>query len=103
MRTLPENNNRVVTKSTKNLAELMQDVLARARAKGATDAMVSVNHDSGYSVDVRMGEVETVAFSEDKGVSLVVYIGHRKGGRAAQTLPLRPWIHWLMQRTILPA
>ncbi|WP_347251359.1 metalloprotease PmbA [Legionella sp.] len=83
MRTLPENNNRVVTKSTKNLAELMQDVLARARAKGATDAMVSVNHDSGYSVDVRMGEVETVAFSEDKGVSLVVYIGHRKGGASS--------------------
>lgn len=83
MRTLPENNNRVVVKSTSNLSKLMQDVLARARAKGATDAMVSVNHDSGYSVNVRMGEVETVAFSEDKGVSLVVYIGHRKGAASS--------------------
>lgn len=83
MQTLPENNNRVVVKSTRNLIELMQDVLARARNKGATDAAVSVNHDSGYSVDVRMGEVETVAFSEDKGVSLVVYIGHRKGGASS--------------------
>ncbi|MBY0377146.1 MAG: metalloprotease PmbA [Gammaproteobacteria bacterium] len=83
MRTLGENNNRVTVKSTNNLSELMQDVLARARDQGATDAMVSVNHDSGYSVDVRMGEVETVAFSEDKGVSLVVYIGHRKGGASS--------------------
>ncbi|KTC95377.1 peptide maturation protein PmbA [Legionella feeleii] len=83
MKTLPENNNRVALKSTNNLLELMHDVLDRARAQGATDAMVSVNHDSGFSVDVRMGEVETVAFSEDKGVSLVVYIGHRKGGASS--------------------
>ncbi|MBA2651364.1 MAG: metalloprotease PmbA [Tatlockia sp.] len=78
-----ENSNRVAFKSTNNLTELMHDVLARAKAQGATDAMVSVNHDSGYSVDVRMGDVETVAFSEDKGVSLVVYMGHRKGGASS--------------------
>ncbi len=79
----PENKNRVVVKSANKLTELMHDVLARAKAHGATDAMVSVNHDSGYSVDVRMGVVETVAFNEDKGVSLVVYIGHRKGGASS--------------------
>ena len=83
MKTLPENSNRVAVKSTNNLSELMQDVLARAKAQGATDAMVSVNYDSGFSVDVRMGAVETVAFSEDQGVSLIVYIGHRKGGSSS--------------------
>ncbi len=83
MGTLKENNNRVAVKSTSNLSELMHDVLARAKDQGATDAMVNVNHDSGYSVDVRMGDVETVAFSEDKGVSLVVYIGQRKGGASS--------------------
>ncbi|WED43777.1 metalloprotease PmbA [Legionella cardiaca] len=83
MRTLPENNNRVTGKSTNNLSELMHEVLDRAKAQGATDAMVSVNHDSGFSVDVRMGEVETVAFNEDKGINLVVYIGHRKGGASS--------------------
>ncbi|CDZ78589.1 peptidase PmbA [Legionella massiliensis] len=83
MGTLGENNNRAVAKSTNKLSELMQDVLARAKAKGATDASVSVNHDSGYSVDVRMGEVETVAFSEDKGVALTVYIGNRKGSSSS--------------------
>lgn len=83
MRTLSKNSNRVIGKSTSNLSELMHEVLDRARAHGATDAMVTVNHDSGFSVDVRMGEVETVAFSEDKGISLVVYIGHRKGGASS--------------------
>lgn len=61
----------------------MQDVLDRAKKQGATDATVSVNHDSGYSVDVRMREVETVAFSEDKAVSLVVYFGKRKGSASS--------------------
>ncbi|ASQ45398.1 metalloprotease PmbA [Legionella clemsonensis] len=83
MRTLPENSNRVSGKSTSNLSELMHEVLDRAKAHGATDAMVSVNHDSGFSVDVRMGEVETVAFNEDKGISLIVYIGKRKGAASS--------------------
>lgn len=83
MHTLPENNNRPALKSTSKLSEMMHDVIARASACGATDAMVSVNHDSGFSVDVRMGEVETVAFSEDQGISLVVYIGNRKGGASS--------------------
>ncbi|CEK11254.1 metalloprotease PmbA [Legionella hackeliae] len=83
MRTLPENNNRVEGKSTSNLSKLMHEVLDMAKAQGATDAMVSVNNDSGFSVDVRMGEVETVAFNEDKGISLVVYIGNRKGAASS--------------------
>jgi PmbA protein len=58
---------------------LLEDVLKRAREKGASDAAVAVNHDQGFSVDVRMGAVETVEFSEEKGVSVVVYSGHQKG------------------------
>ena len=61
----------------------MQDVLTRARTHGATDASVAVNHDSGFSVDVRMREVETVAFSEDRGVGVTVYIGSRKGSASS--------------------
>ena len=83
MRTLPQNINRGQVKSTEELSALMQDVLARARQQGATDASVSVNHDSGFSIDVRMGEVETVAFSEDNGVGIVVYQGTRKGSASS--------------------
>ncbi len=83
MRTLPQNTNRGQLKSTEELLSIMQDILARARQQGATDASVAVNHDCGFSVDVRMGEVETIAFSEDNGVSVVVYKGHRKGGASS--------------------
>jgi PmbA protein len=83
MRTIPQNTNRGQLKSTQELISLMQHVLDRARQQGASDASASVNHDCGFSVDVRMGAVETVAFSEDNGISIVVYKGHRKGAASS--------------------
>ncbi len=79
MRTIPQNINRGGLKSTEELANIMQDVLVCARRLGATDASVAVNHDRGFSIDARMGEVETVAFSEDNAVSVTVYKGFQKG------------------------
>lgn len=70
-------------KSTTELSRLMNQVLEIAKREGATDAAVGVNYDKGFSVDVRMGAVETVAFSEDKGIGLTVYIGQRKGGASS--------------------
>ena len=83
MRTLPQNINRGRLKSTEELSAIMRDVLKRAHEQGATDASVVVNHDTGFSIDARMGEVETVAFSEDNAVSVIVYKGVRKGGASS--------------------
>lgn len=83
MRTLPQNINRGRLKSTEELSAIMQDVLKRAHQQGATDASVAVNHDTGFSIDARMGEVETVAFSEDNAISVIVYKGLRKGGASS--------------------
>jgi len=79
MRNLTQQRNHVKTKPTEALKNLMDDVLKRAGKQGATDAAVSVNHDQGFGVDVRMGAVETVSFSEEKGVSVAVYVGQQKG------------------------
>ncbi|KTD59011.1 metalloprotease PmbA [Legionella shakespearei] len=78
-----QHNNSEVHKSTTELTRLLNEVLEIARKEGATDAAVAVNNDRGFSVDVRMGEVETVAFSEDKGVGLTVYFGQRKGAASS--------------------
>ena len=67
MRNLSQQINQTKAKS-ESLKQLMEDVLTRAKQQGATDAAVAVNHDQGFGVDVRMGTVETVAFSEEKGV-----------------------------------
>ncbi|MDX2345436.1 MAG: metalloprotease PmbA [Legionella sp.] len=78
MRNLSQQINRKIA-----LEQLMADVLKRTRACGATDAAVSVNHDQGFSVDARMGSIETVAFSEEKGVAVSVYIGQQKGSASS--------------------
>lgn len=97
MQIKPQNNNSEVYKSTTDLNRVIKDVLELAKKEGATDAAVAVNYDRGFSVDVRMGEVETVAFSEDKGVGLTVYIDQRKGEQAVQTHLLKHCNLWLKQ------
>lgn len=69
------------------LDELAQRVLDRCRARGASQAEVSLTEDSGLSVNVRMGEVETVERTRDRGVAVTVYFGKRKA--SASTADLR--------------
>ncbi|MFZ4077156.1 MAG: metallopeptidase TldD-related protein, partial [Legionellaceae bacterium] len=83
MRHLPEHTNSSIAKSSQYLSDLMEDVLLRAKKQGATEATVAANHDEGFSVNVRMGEVETVAFSEEKGIGITVYIGQQKGSASS--------------------
>ncbi len=74
-------------RSLDELANLAEDVLARCRALGATQAEVSLNLDAGLNVNVRMGEVETVEHTRDRGVAISVYFGKRKG--SASTADVR--------------
>ncbi len=86
MKTLTQHSNTVGLKSTSELKQIMDKVLALAHQKGATEASVAVNWDTGFSVDVRMGQVETVAFSEDRGVGLNVYVGQAKGSASSSDI-----------------
>ena len=69
------------------LADLSQRLLASARRRGASQAEVSCSEDAGLSVNVRMGEVETVESTRDRGIAVTVYFGKRKG--SASTADLR--------------
>ncbi len=69
------------------LSDLARDLLARARAQGATQAEVSCDEDRGLHVNVRMGEVESVESTRDRSVGVTVYFGQRKG--SATTADLR--------------
>jgi PmbA protein len=70
------------------LSDLARDVLRQCAALGASQAEVALNQDSGLSVNVRMGEVETVERTSDRGVGVTVYFGQRKG--SASTADLQP-------------
>lgn len=68
------------------LAELAEDVIRRARAAGASAAEVAASVDTGLSVNVRLGEVETVEHTRDRGFGLTVYFGQRKGSASTADL-----------------
>jgi len=70
------------------LREIADDVIRQARAKGASEADVAATIDAGLSVNVRLGEVETVERTRDRGVSVTVWFGKRKG--SANTADLDP-------------
>lgn len=64
---------------TERLSELAREVLRQCATRGASQAEVSMNEDRGLAVNVRMGEVETVERTRDRGIGLTVYFGQRKG------------------------
>jgi PmbA protein len=70
------------------MSGLARDLLARARALGATQAEVSCDEDRGLNVNVRMGAVESVESTRDRSIGVTVYFGQRKG--SATTADLRP-------------
>lgn len=61
------------------LREFAQDALAYARKQGASDCEVDVVEGLGQSVTVRRAAVETIEYNRDKGISVTVYLGQRKG------------------------
>ncbi len=64
------------------------ELLDLARRQGAGQAEVSCSDSRGLSVAVRMGETETVESTQDRGIAVTVYFGHRKG--SASTGDIRP-------------
>lgn len=70
------------------LETCIHTTLAEARRAGATAAEASVSSETGLVVTVRLGEVETLEFQRDRGLSLTVYLGERKG--SASTADLSP-------------
>ncbi len=65
--------------STAELERVTGAVLAAAQKGGATAAEAEVSQGMGQSVTVRHGEVETITYNRDKGVSVTVYVGQRRG------------------------
>jgi PmbA protein len=70
------------------MEQLVADLLKEAKQQGASAAEAGVSSDSGLSVTVRLGEVETVEHTRDNGLGVTVYFGQRKG--SASTSDLSP-------------
>jgi PmbA protein len=70
------------------LKQVIAEALELARASGASDAEAAASLQRGLSVTVRLGEVDTIEYHRDRGLSLTVYFGKAKG--SASTADLRP-------------
>ncbi|BCT68989.1 metalloprotease PmbA [Nitrosospira sp. NRS527] len=61
------------------LQKIAQDVLDYAKKNGASACETDISDGFGQSVTVRRGEVETIEYNRDKGLSVTVYIGQKRG------------------------
>jgi PmbA protein len=61
------------------LKQISEDALKLAKQAGASDAEVDVSFGTGQTVSVRKGETENIEYNRDKGISITVFFGHRKG------------------------
>ncbi|MGH8413278.1 MAG: metallopeptidase TldD-related protein, partial [Gammaproteobacteria bacterium] len=74
--------------SRADLDALVEQVLKEARTQGASQAEAAVSIESGLTLSVRLGEVETLEYQRDRGLGVTVYFGTRKG--SASTTDLSP-------------
>jgi PmbA protein len=61
------------------LQQIAQDVLDQAKKAGASACETDISDGFGQNVTVRRGEVETIEYNRDKGLSITVYIGQKRG------------------------
>jgi PmbA protein len=74
--------------SALDLESLAADVVAQAMQAGATDAEAVAREGDEFSVNVRLGEVETLKESGSRGLGLRVFLGKRSA--SASTSDLTP-------------
>jgi PmbA protein len=71
-----------------DLESIIERALDEARTRGASQAEAAVSQDTGLSVGVRLGEVETLEHQRDRSMGITVYFGSRKG--SASTADFSP-------------
>ncbi|MGB8598977.1 MAG: DNA gyrase modulator, partial [Burkholderiales bacterium] len=75
--------------SDADLRQIAQDMLRHARAQGASAAEAEVSQGIGQNVCVRMGEVETIEYTRDKGLGVTVYFGKQRGNASTSDFSAR--------------
>jgi PmbA protein len=71
-----------------DLESIIERALEEARTRGATQAEAAVSQDTGLSVGVRLGEVETLEHQRDRSMGITVYFGQRKGSASTADFSL---------------
>jgi PmbA protein len=62
-----------------DLNQLAADIIAYARKRGATASACDVSEGLGKTISVRQGAIETIEYNRDKGLSVTVFLGQKRG------------------------
>ena len=85
MAVVPSNPERL---TQQDLESIIRFSLNEARTRGASQAEAVVSQDTGLSVTVRLGEVETLEHQRDRSMGITVYFGQRKGSASTADFTL---------------
>jgi PmbA protein len=80
--------NNPVRLAQEDLGTIIERALDEARVRGASQAEAAVSQDTGLSVGVRLGEVETLEHQRDRSMGVTVYFGSRKGSASTADFSL---------------
>jgi len=72
----------------KELEALVRMALEEARQRDVDQAEVAASNDTGFSATARLGDVENLEYTNDRGIGITVYRDSRKG--SASTSDIRP-------------
>lgn len=70
------------------IQNIVDETLSFAKQQGATAAEASMSKVQGIAVGTRLKEIETLEFTNDGGLGIVVFVGNKKG--SASTADLSP-------------
>ncbi|MGB3724920.1 MAG: metalloprotease PmbA [Glaciecola sp.] len=77
-----------VDQQLSEIQNIVDDTLKFATKLGATGAEASMSNVQGIAVSTRLKEIETLEFTNDGGLGIVVFVGNKKG--SASTADLSP-------------
>ena len=75
-----------IQKERKNLEDLVQYAVEKAREMGATESKVRISKATGLSVSCRNAEMENVSFTNGRSMYIGVFKDDRKGGVSTSDL-----------------
>lgn len=70
----------------KELETLVRMALEEARQRGVDQAEVGVSSDTGLSATARLGDVENLEYTNDRGIGITVYKDSRKGSASTSDI-----------------
>ncbi len=69
-----------------DLERLVQLALDEARQQGVDQAEVAASHDVGLAATARLGDVENLEYTNDRGIGITVYRDSRKGSASTSDI-----------------